>query len=106
MISFFIIAGLGITIKSFLPTVFNSQIYRLGLRALLLYLTVLYVFLLVLLYRTAKILNSSGFLRVKPSLLLILAILATPIAFFVNIIIVVILWKKADRLLKNKPSSV
>jgi hypothetical protein len=105
VMSFLIIVGLGITIKSFFPAIFNSYIYYFGFRALLLYMIILYVFLLTLLYRTAKILNLSGLLKVKPSLLLVLAILATPIGFFVNIIIVVILWKKADRLLKNNPSS-
>jgi hypothetical protein len=104
VISFFILAGLGITIKSFLPAIFNSNIYQLGFRALLLYMIVIYIFLLVLLYKTAKILNLSGLLKVKPSLLLVLAILATPIAFFVNIIIVIIVWRKADRLLEKNSS--
>ncbi len=104
-ISFFIILGLGIAIKSFFPAIFNSSIYQFGFRALLLYMIILYVFLLVLLYKTAKILNLLGLLKVKSSLILVLAILATPIAFFVNIIIVVILWKKADRLLKKNSSS-
>jgi len=105
VMSFFIIVGLGVVIKNFFPVVFNSATYQFGLRVLLLYAVVLYVFLLVLLYKTAKILNLSGLLKIKPSLLLALAILATPIAFFVNIIIVVILWKKANRLLKKNPSS-
>jgi hypothetical protein len=105
VISFFIIAGLGITIKSFLPAIFNSYIYQFGFRVLLLYMIVVYVFLLVLLYKTAKILNLSGLLKVNSYLLLVLAILATPIAFFVNIIIVIILWRKADRLLEKNPSS-
>mgnify|MGYP001611224194 CR=1 FL=1 len=105
VISFFIIVGLGISIKNFLPAIFNSYIYYFGFRVLLLYMIVLYVFFLVLLYKTAKILNLSGLLKVKPSLLLVLAILATPIGFFVSIIIVVVLWKKADRLLQKNPSS-
>lgn len=105
VISFFIIAGLGAVIKSFLPAIFNSYIYQFGFRMLLLYMIVLYVFLLTLLYKTTKILNLSGLLKVRSSLLLVLAILATPIAFFVNIIIVIILWRKADVLLKKNSSS-
>ena len=102
VVSFFIIAGLGITIKSLFPVLFNTSIYQFGLRVLLVYMIVVYVFLLALLYRTAKILNLSGLLKVKPFLLLVLAILATPIAVFVNIIIVIILWRKADRLLNKE----
>ena len=105
VMSFFIIAGLGVVIKNFFPVVFNSAAYQFGLRVLFLYLIVLYIFLLVLLYKIAKILNLSGLLKIKASLLLVLAILATPIAFFVNIIIAVILWRKADRLLKKNSSS-
>lgn len=105
VMSFFITVGLVAVIKNFFPVVFDSATYQFGLRVLFLYLIVLYVFSLVLLYKIAKILNLSGLLKIKASLLLVLAILATPIAFFVNIIIVVILWKKADRFLKKYPSS-
>jgi len=102
VISFFVILGLGVTIKGLFPAIFSSNTYQLVFRGVLFYLAILYIFLLVLIYMTAKILNRAQLLKVKSLLLLILAILATPIAFFVNIIIVVILWRKADKLLSSQ----
>ena len=40
-------------------------------------------------------------LKVKAWLLLVLAIVATPIAFFVNVIIVIVLWRKGNKLLPS-----
>ncbi len=99
--SFFAIYGLGTVIKSSLSAVFTSNIYQVAFGGMLVYLGVLYICLLVLMYRTARILYLAQLLKVKAWLLLVLAIVATPIAFFVNVIIVIVLWRKGNKLLPS-----
>jgi len=99
--SFFAILGIGTVIKSSLPGVFMSSIYQVAFGGMLAYLSVLYICLLALMYRTARILYLAQLLKAKAWLLLVLAIVATPIAFFVNVIIVIVLWRKGKKLLSS-----
>ncbi len=70
-------------------------------RGLVLLIIVGYILSLVYLYKTAKGLKLSGKLNIKPSLILLLTLLSTPLLFVIPIIIFIIIWQKADNYLKS-----
>jgi hypothetical protein len=97
--SFLILMVVGIAMRG-LPTIAASYSYQLVSGAMVLLLICMYIYSLVVMYKMAVVLDNAQLLKVKPWLLLLLAIVATPIGFFVNIIIVIVLWKKANALPK------
>ena len=102
---FFIILGVGTAMRSLLSAVLMPStyvyIYQFVFSGMLVCLCVLYIYLLVLMYKMAKMLHNAQLLKVKPWLLLVLAIMATPFAFFINVIIVIVLWRKGNKLLSS-----
>lgn len=100
ILTLIIFLGLGNLIKAFLPDFYDSKEYTLLFRFLLLFLIVLYVFLLIYLYKTARILRLNKKSSVGPAVLLILSIIATPFVI-VTFLIAGIISARANKYLKE-----
>jgi len=97
--SFFLILAIGLTVKSSFPVLFDSIAYQIIYRLLLLYMLVIYIMLLVYLYKAAKILKTIGRINIRPSLLLIISIIATPIFFIISFIVFGLISAKTSKYL-------
>ena len=95
--SFFFIVGAGMTIKTFLPGVFQSSTYQITARGLLVYLAAVYIGTIVYQYKTSVILKSAGKIKTSPALLTIVTVLSTPILFLIGIIVFVVIRQKAQK---------
>lgn len=69
-------------------------------RILLLLIILGYITSLSYLYKTSKALKLAGEMKIRPFLLLLLAVFATPLGLFITIIIFVVVWHKANVYIK------
>jgi len=100
-ISFLLILVFGFTVRGFFPYIIESVGYRIIINLMLWYLVLMYFVLLVYLYKTWKILKVSGKTRVRPSLIVILAILGAPTFFIISLVIFIIALMRANEHLKE-----
>ncbi len=97
ILSFIIIVGIGFTVKFSFPNIFLSPSYQVFLRLLFFYMIIIYISLFVYLYKAAKILKIAGKIKARPSLLLIIAVVATPIFFLISFIVFGVISAKASK---------
>ena len=101
VLSYFLLIGLGGIVTSVFPHLKEeSLVYVIISYLALAYVLVILLMLFFYIYKASKVLKEAGYLKVKPSLILILAILGMPI-FIVDIIIFMVLWSKSNAYLKN-----
>ena len=70
-------------------------------RILLLLIILGYIRSLTYLYKISKVLKLAGSIKIRPFLLLLLAVIGTPLGLFITIIIFVVIWHKAEAYIKT-----
>ena len=101
MLSLFAITiGYNITAQNLFPKLVETSFIPSAIALLLLSLFfIMLVIFFIYLYKAATVLHKSGKLKVNPALILIIAILGLPFPI-VTIIVLTIIWNKANALIK------
>ena len=60
-----------------------------------------YIISLIYLYKVANILKLANRLKISPILLVLVAVLSTPILFLISVVIFIVIWNKAQTYLKG-----
>jgi hypothetical protein len=60
-----------------------------------------YIFSLIYLYKTTKILKLAGKINIKPYLILLITLIASLILFLIPIIVFIIIWQKANNYIEG-----
>jgi len=100
-ISFLLLVVFGFMMRGFFPCVVESAGYGVVVNLMLWYLGIMYIVLLVYLYKAWKILKVSGKTGVRPSLIVIFAILGTSTLFIVSLVIFIVAFIRANERLKG-----